>query len=249
MDIMNGGLYKIYENAFSNGIEGVLMNGLIWMGTYESMISQVEEKLSQGYTTIKMKVGAIDFEKECRVLESIRMRFSKEEIALRVDANGAFEKDNVFEKLTKLATYDLHSIEQPISAKQLELMHQICAHSPIPVALDEELIGIFDYRKKYDLLKKIKPAYIILKPSLLGGFQHTSDWIEIAGRLGIGWWITSALESNIGLNAIAQFTAKFNNPLPQGLGTGQLYINNIDSPLVVRDGNLYYDNKLPWGEV
>ncbi len=249
LDIMNGGLHKIYENPFSNGVEGVLMNGLIWMGTYESMIMQVEEKLRQGFTTIKLKVGAIDFEKECKVLESIRKRFLKEQITLRVDANGAFETSEVYEKLKKLATYDLHSIEQPIRAGQTEMMYQVCKRSPIPVALDEELIGVFDYRKKYDLLKKVKPAFIILKPSLLGGFQQTSDWIEIAGRLGIGWWITSALESNIGLNAIAQFTAKYNNPLPQGLGTGQLYINNIDSPLVVRGGHLYYDNKLPWGEI
>ncbi len=249
LDIMQGASRKIYENTFSDGVEGILMNGLIWMGTYDSMAAQVEEKLRQGFTTLKMKVGAIDFDKECMVLERIRKRYSSAQITLRVDANGAFTRDDVYEKLKELARYELHSIEQPIAAGQTDFMREVCAQSPVPVALDEELIGLFDYRKKFELLKKVKPPYIILKPSLLGGFQQTSEWIEIAGRLGVGWWITSALESNIGLNAIAQFVAKYKNALPQGLGTGQLYINNIESPLVVREGHLYYNSKLPWGEV
>lgn len=246
LDLMNGGKRIVYPNAFTGSGEGILMNGLIWMGSYEDMLNQVETKLQQGFSTIKMKIGAIDFEEELRILSVIRSRFSKEKITLRVDANGAFSKDDVWGKLDRLATFDLHSIEQPIKAGQADLMAEICEKSPIPVALDEELIGILDYRQKFALLKKIHPPFIILKPSLLGGFQHTKEWIEIANRLGIGWWITSALESNIGLNAIAQFTASVNNGLPQGLGTGQLYTNNFDSPLEVRNGHLYYDLDKDW---
>lgn len=246
LDFMNGGKRVIYSNEFSAGRKGILMNGLIWMGSYEDMLAQVEYKLEQGFSTLKMKVGAIDFDQELRILASIRSRFSKEEITLRVDANGAFSPENVNEKLGRLAEFDLHSIEQPIKAGQHDLLTTVCASSPVPVALDEELIGIFDYREKFALLKKIQPPFIILKPGLLGGFQHTKEWIEIANRLNIGWWITSALESNIGLNAIAQFTASFNNELPQGLGTGQLYHNNFESPLRIDNGHLYYDSTATW---
>lgn len=246
LDIMNGGQRILFKNGFSNNDEGILMNGLIWMGSYENMLAQVEEKLSQGFTTLKMKVGAIDFEQECRILEAVRERFDKDTITLRVDANGAFAADNAKERLARLSAFDLHSIEQPVKAGQHELMADLCATSPVPVALDEELIGIANYRDKFALLKKLAPPFIILKPTLLGGFTATSEWIEIANRLHIGWWITSALESNIGLNAIAQYTAKFNNPLPQGLGTGQLYTNNFDSPLTVENGHLYYRKEVAW---
>ncbi len=246
LDYMNGGERVIYKNDFSAGKKGILMNGLIWMGSYEDMLAQVEVKLAQGFSTLKMKVGAIDFEQELRILDSIRKRFSPEEITLRVDANGAFSPEDVQDKLRRLAAFGLHSIEQPVKAGQLELMAEVCASSPVPVALDEELIGIFDYREKFALLKKIQPPFIILKPGLLGGFQHTKEWIEIANRLNIGWWITSALESNIGLNAIAQFTASFNNELPQGLGTGQLYHNNLESPLRIDNGHLYYNSAASW---
>jgi len=246
MDFMNGGKRILFKNSFSCDKEGILMNGLIWMGSYEHMAKQVEDKLAQGYSTLKMKVGAIDFEQELRILSSIRARFTREEITLRVDANGAFSPEDVNYKLSKLAEFELHSIEQPIRAGQHALLAEICKSSPVPVALDEELIGIYDYRQKFALLKKIQPPFIILKPTLLGGFQQTREWIEIANRLEIGWWITSALESNVGLNAIAQFTANFHNTLPQGLGTGQLYENNFESPLRISGGKLFYDKSLNW---
>lgn len=246
LDIMGGGKRIIYRNPFSCGEKGILMNGLIWMGSYENMLSQVEDKLAQGFSTLKMKVGAIDFEQELSILKTIRERFSKDEITLRVDANGAFLPEEVKEKLARLSEFELHSIEQPIKAGQHELLTELCSASPVPVALDEELIGICDYREKFALLKKIQPPFIILKPTLLGGFQHTMEWIEIANRLKINWWITSALESNIGLSAIAQFTAKFGNVLPQGLGTGQLYTNNFESPLKIMNGQLFYDQSFNW---
>ncbi|NIJ53015.1 o-succinylbenzoate synthase [Dyadobacter arcticus] len=246
LDIMNGGCRILFKNAFSAGKQGILMNGLIWMGSFDQMLEQVSDKLSQGFTTLKMKVGAIDFQQECRILESVRGEFDKNDIILRVDANGAFRAEDVSYKLNELATFDLHSIEQPVKAGQEGLMAELCAASPIPIALDEELIGHFDYHAKFALLKKLAPPFIILKPTLLGGFQHTNEWIEIANRLRIDWWITSALESNIGLNAIAQYTASKNNPLPQGLGTGQLFTNNFNSPLTVERGKLFYDLDEDW---
>ncbi|WP_373516020.1 o-succinylbenzoate synthase [Persicitalea sp.] len=245
-DFMNGGEKILFKNDFSQKKTGIDINGLVWMGSEEFMHQQIEEKLTQGFTTIKIKVGAIDFAQECRVLETIRKRFSSEEITLRVDANGAFVAGEVEEKLNCLAQYSLHSIEQPVAIAQPELMAQLAATSPIPVALDEELIGKMDYMEKFSLLKSIHPPYIILKPTLLGGFQQCGEWIEIAQRLSIGWWITSALESNIGLNAIAQFTAQFETTLPQGLGTGQIYENNFSSPLNIRQGKLYADGPETW---
>jgi len=246
LDFMNGGRRVYFNNDFTAGAKGILMNGLIWMGSFEEMNDQIKLKLAQGYTTLKMKVGAIDFEQECRILNGVRSRYSSNEITLRVDANGAFSTDHVMDKLKRLAEFDLHSIEQPIKAGQLDCMAELCEISPIPVALDEELIGIYDYRQKFALLKKIKPQYVILKPTLLGGFRHTKEWIEIANRLNIPWWITSALESNIGLSAIAQFTASFRNHLPQGLGTGQLYDNNFESPLSIQTGRLFNDPNGAW---
>jgi o-succinylbenzoate synthase len=246
LDIMNGGRRIYFDNAFTRGEKGILMNGLIWMGSYDQMMEQIGEKLEQGFTTLKMKVGAIDFEQECRVLENVRSRYPAEEIKLRVDANGAFNTHDAMMKLERLSKFDLHSIEQPIKAGQQDCMAELCEISPVPVALDEELIGISDYRQKFALLKKIKPQYVILKPTLLGGFRHTKEWIEIANRLNIPWWITSALESNIGLSAIAQFTGAFDNRLPQGLGTGQLYENNFASPLKIQDGHLFTDHSIAW---
>ena len=245
-DFMNGGERVLYKNDFSQKKAGIAINGLVWMGSEEFMQQQIQEKLAQGFTTIKIKVGAIDFAQECRVLEGTRSRFAQEEIALRVDANGAFLADEVEEKLNRLAVYKLHSIEQPVAVGQPELMAQLAVNSPIPIALDEELIGKIDYMEKFSLLKSIHPKYIILKPTLLGGFQQCREWIEIAQRLSIGWWITSALESNIGLNAIAQFTAQFDTSLPQGLGTGELYENNFSSPLAIREGKLFADGPHAW---
>ncbi len=245
-DFMNGGQKVLFRNHFSKKEAGIVINGLVWMGSEGSMLQQIEEKLAQGFTTIKIKVGAIDFAQECRVLESIRSRFSSQEIALRVDANGAFSAGEVRDKLDCLAKHSLHSIEQPVAVGQPELMAHLAVSSPVPIALDEELIGKMDYMEKFSLLKTIHPQFIILKPTLLGGFQQCREWIEIAQRLSIGWWITSALESNIGLNAIAQFTAQFDTTLPQGLGTGQIYENNFASPLAIRDGKLFADGADAW---
>lgn len=246
LDYLNGCKRVLFSNDFVTGELRIPINGLVWMGSRDFMLQQVEEKIAAGFNTIKLKIGAIDFEQECSILAHIRRHFSAQEITLRVDANGAFDVTNVRERLQRLSEFNIHSIEQPIQPKQPELMTELCETSPVPVALDEELIGNYDYAAKRRLLKSLKPRYIILKPTLLGGFETTREWIETAQRLDIGWWITSALESNIGLNAIAQFTAEFDNPLPQGLGTGQLYHNNISGPLLIEKGYLRYDSHQSW---
>ncbi|RIV19829.1 o-succinylbenzoate synthase [Fibrisoma montanum] len=246
LDYLAGGQRVIRDGDFVQGNRSIPINGLIWMGSPAFMRQQIEEKIQAGYTTLKLKIGALDFEQECELLAMIRDRFTPEQITLRVDANGAFRPDEAMAKLERLATYGLHSIEQPIRAGQHELMADLCQHTPLPIALDEELIGHSEYVDKFRLLKKIQPQFIILKPTLLGGLRHCDEWIELAGRLGMGWWITSALESNIGLNAIAQYTAQFKNLLPHGLGTGQLYYNNFDSPLTVENGQLHYNPAQPW---
>lgn len=246
LDYLNGCKQVLFPNDFVNHQRKIPINGLVWMGSHEFMLRQVEEKITAGFDTIKLKIGAIDFEQECAILAHIRRHFSAQEITLRVDANGAFDTTNVHDRLKKLSEFEVHSIEQPIQPKQHELMAELCESSPVAIALDEELIGRYDYAAKRRLLKTLKPQYIILKPTLLGGFEPTREWIETAQRLDIGWWITSALESNIGLNAIAQFTAEFDNPLPQGLGTGQLYHNNIPSPLQIEGGYLRYDSQQTW---
>jgi o-succinylbenzoate synthase len=241
LDYLNGGRGIVFENDFTTRNTPIAINGLVWMGDRDFMNQQIKEKISAGYTTLKLKVGALDFAQECEVLANIRAQYDRSKITLRVDANGAFKADDVHEKLKKLATFDLHSIEQPIEANQHELMADLCKNAAVAVALDEELIGEYNYSQKLTLLKKLSPPYIVLKPMLLGGFRQTQEWIETAQRLNIGWWVTSALESNIGLRAIAQFTAQFNNPLPQGLGTGQLYDNNFESPLRIENGFLRYE--------
>ena len=246
LDYLHGGKRLIRDEEFMTGNRSVPVNGLVWMGSPAFMQQQIEEKLRAGYTTLKLKIGAVDFEQELALLASIRERFSADQITLRVDANGAFSPGQAMQKLEQLATFNLHSIEQPIRAGQSDALAELCRHSPVPIALDEELIGTMEYVEKFRLLKRIQPQYIILKPSLLGGLYHCDAWIESASRLGIGWWVTSALESNIGLNAIAQYAAQFKNPMPQGLGTGQLYDNNFDSPLIVERGQLRYDPATPW---
>ncbi|MFK7900762.1 MAG: o-succinylbenzoate synthase [Cyclobacteriaceae bacterium] len=238
--------HQFFSTPFTTEEKGVPINGLVWMGTKEFMHQQIEAKLTSGFTCIKMKIGAIDFEDEFTLLQSIRDRFPADKLTLRVDANGAFNESNVNQILERLASLDIHSIEQPIAVNQPELMHKLCSSSPIPIALDEELIGIRPIEEKRTLLETIRPPYIILKPSLLGGFQQTDEWITLAEELDIGWWMTSALESNIGLNAIAQYASSKKTTIPQGLGTGKLYHNNIESPLEVSNGFIYYRKGRGW---
>ena len=216
-----------FDNAYTKGEAILPVNGLIWMGSPEFMLKQIEEKLAEGYTCLKLKIGAIDFQQELDIIQSIRKRFTAEEITLRVDANGAFSIKEAPYKLSQLAKFGIHSIEQPIKSGQWEAMRTLCQTSPIPIALDEELIGIRDTKKKINLLESINPPFIILKPSLLGGFFETEEWITLAEERQIAWWITSALESNYGLKAICQFTANYPVTIPQGLGTGKLYSNNF----------------------
>lgn len=246
-DLLNGGKRIIFDNAFDRGEERIPINGLIWMGEKSFMQQQIEEKLKAGFNTIKLKIGAIDFDTELSLLEGIRDQYSTNDITLRVDANGAFTVTDAMHKMEQLAALEIHSIEQPIKPGQFELMKMLCAESPLDIALDEELIGIHTKAEKRALLVEIKPQYIILKPALLGGLLACQEWIEIAESLNIGWWMTSMLEANIGLNSIAQFTAQYQPSLPQGLGTGQLYHNNIDSPLEIRKGELLYNSPKGWG--
>ncbi|MBI3135622.1 MAG: o-succinylbenzoate synthase [Bacteroidetes bacterium] len=238
LDLKNGGCEIYFPSEFTTGKKSIPINGLIWMGSKEFMQQQIQEKIEAGYRCLKLKIGAIDFETELELLKSIRQKFSKNEIELRVDANGAFSAEDALSKLDQLAKFDLHSIEQPIRQGQHEAMQKLCASTPLPIALDEELIGVTDPEKKAALLTFIVPQYIILKPSLVGGFQSSDEWISLAEKNNIGWWITSALESNIGLNAIAQYTFTKNNSMPQGLGTGQLYTNNFPSGLTIEKGRL-----------
>lgn len=238
LDLKNGGKGVFYETEFTNGKQAIPINGLIWMGDEAFMQSQITQKLAEGFSCIKMKIGAIDFDKELEILAGIRKQVSAEEITLRVDANGAFSPEEAPEKLRRLSEFELHSIEQPIRQGQTEAMHSLCAKNILPIALDEELIGIHDFEEKKQLLDKIQPQYVILKPSLIGGFKGTKEWIELAEERNIPWWITSALESNIGLDAIAQFTSTYEITLPQGLGTGALYTNNTPSLLKVEKGEL-----------
>jgi len=238
LDLKNGGKQIYFPSEFTEGKKSIPINGLIWMGSKDFMEQQIHEKIDQGYSCIKLKIGAIDFETEVELLQSIRNKFSKQDMELRVDANGAFSVEDALKKLEQLAKLDLHSIEQPIKQGQPEAMQKLCSATPLPIALDEELIGINLLDKRSELLTFIKPQYIILKPSLVGGFQSSDEWIALAEKNKIGWWITSALESNIGLNAIAQYTATKNPPMPQGLGTGQLYTNNFESGLRIEKGML-----------
>lgn len=221
----------LWDSPFARGEAGISINGLIWMGTFDEMSARIDEKLSAGFSCIKLKIGAINFEDEIALLEKIRGRYSKETITLRVDANGGFQPQDAAQKLERLAELDIHSIEQPIMARQWEEMAKLCANTPIPIALDEELIGINESKDKIALLDTIGPQYIILKPTLHGGIKGSEEWIDLAKQRQIGYWITSALESNIGLNAIAQWAATLGVDMPQGLGTGALYTNNIESPL------------------
>ena len=235
---------QLWHTPFSQGKEGIPINGLIWMGNFDEMYHRIEEKMQQGFRCIKLKIGAIDFDKELELLAHIRQHFSPEQIELRVDANGAFSPTDALEKLKRLSEYQLHSIEQPIRAGQWDEMAHLCEQTPFPIALDEELIGVNNRATKETLLDTIRPQYIILKPSLHGGIGGSEEWIKLASERGIGSWVTSALESNIGLNAIAQWTATLNPTLPQGLGTGMLFTDNIDYPLHIEGDCLWYDSNM-----
>ncbi|WP_035632237.1 o-succinylbenzoate synthase [Flavobacterium sp. CF136] len=238
--------YLLFPSDFTNNSKSIAINGLVWMGEEAFMKEQIEEKLAQGFTCIKLKIGAIDFEKELQLLHFIRSYFSEKQIEIRVDANGAFSLGEALDKIIQLSGFKLHSIEQPIQKNNTDRMAELCKTTPFPIALDEELIGVFSLEKKEALLQKIMPQYIILKPSFVGGFRGTQEWISLAEKYNIGWWITSALESNIGLNAIAQWTFLQNSDMPQGLGTGALYTNNFDCPLEVLNGQLWYNNSENW---
>ena len=236
----------MFDTAFSRGEVGIPINGLVWMGNYDEMLQRMEEKLEKGFRCVKLKIGAIAFDQELDLVKRIRDRFSFHEVELRLDANGAFPYEEALYKLELLSQYAIHSIEQPIKAQQWALMAELCRESPLPIALDEELIGVNDLEMKHHMLNIIKPRYIILKPSLHGGMQGCREWIDTARDMGIGSWITSALESNIGLNAIAQFAADVYGDhitMPQGLGTGQLFTDNIPMPLEIRGDKLWRSEK------
>jgi len=246
LDLKNGGNRILFPSEFTNSNEKIPINGLVWMGEADFMRQQIREKIELGFHCIKLKIGALNFETELKIIREIRDVFSAEEIEIRVDANGAFHPDEALEKLKRLSDLDLHSIEQPIKAGQFDEMASLCKNTPLPIALDEELIGVYGLEKKKALIAQIKPQYIILKPSLLGGFSQSEEWIKLAEKQETDWWVTSALESNIGLNAIAQWTYTLNNPMPQGLGTGQVFSNNISSPLIIEKGNLSYSSNHDW---
>ena len=238
--------FELFPSSFTRGKKSIPINGLIWMGNKSFMKNQIQEKLKSGFSCLKMKIGALNFDAEMELLKEIRKEFSSNEIELRVDANGAFNPKNALEKLHRLSALEIHSIEQPIQQGQVQEMAELCSKTPLPIALDEELIGVFSSKQKKKLIATIAPQYIILKPSLIGGFAGSEEWINLAQQNNCGWWITSALESNVGLNAIAQFTYTLQSNLPQGLGTGGLFTNNFTSPLEVKNGTLQYDPLLNW---
>ena len=238
--------FLLFPSKFTNDQKSILINGLVWMGEESFMKQQIEEKLAEGFRCIKLKIGAIDFDTELKLLGYIRQHFTPDQVEIRVDANGAFSLDLALNKINQLSEFKIHSIEQPIQKNNTDSMAELCKATPIPIALDEELIGVFKLEEKEQLLQKIMPQYIILKPSFIGGFRGTKEWISLAEKYNIGWWITSALESNVGLNAIAQWTFLQPNLMPQGLGTGALYTNNFDSPLEVSEGQLWYRKTQEW---
>lgn len=244
LDLKYGGKRVLFDQTFTNG-EPISINGLVWMAEIEDMKEEAFQKLSTGFTCIKFKVGAHDFEEEMQLLRSIRQEFNSDRVEIRLDANGAFWMKEALTKLERLAELEIHSIEQPIRPGEWEAMADLCANTPIPIALDEELIGVKGSRR-HELLEVINPQYIILKPNLIGGFKAADHWVELAGIYGCGWWATSALESDIGLNAIAQWAASKHPEMPQGLGTGSLFVDNISSPLTVKGETLTYDPERSW---
>lgn len=239
LDLINGGHRKLFDCAFLNG-KAIPINGLVWMGSKDFMYNQLIDKIEKGFKCIKIKIAAIDFEEELELLRYIRSEFNEGDIEIRVDANGGFKPEEALQKLQVLSSFKIHSIEQPIPVKLWDQMANLCSVSELPIALDEELIGISDTASKKQMLETINPNYIILKPSLIGGVDHANEWIDLANELKIKWWATSALESNIGLNAISQWISTKETDMYQGLGTGQLFANNFNSPLVVSQGEILY---------
>ena len=247
LDLAAGGRHQLYANAFVAGRAGLPINGLVWMGDAGFMREQIRQKLATGYSCLKLKIGSLDFETELALLAEIRAEAGPAELVLRVDANGAFVPAEALGKLARLAEFGLHSIEQPIAAGQWAALAELCRHSPVPIALDEELIGLTDPARQAALLTQVRPPYLVLKPTLLGGHAATRRWIALAAEHGANWWITSALESNVGLNAVAQLTAEYDVAgFAQGLGTGQLYYNNVAAPLSISAGALHYDPAGAW---
>lgn len=246
-DLAGGGHRIPWDSYWTRTGEGIPINGLIWMGSKKQMAERIREKIDEGFRCIKLKIGGIDFDQELDLLRYLRGLFPVGQLEIRLDANGAFLPDDALSRLDALARFDIHSIEQPIRQGQWEQMADVCRKSPIPVALDEELIGVNNRELRRQMIEFIHPRYVILKPTLCGGFEGADHWIELAEASGIGWWATSALESNIGLNAIAQWIAAKGKPaMVQGLGTGNLYLNNIPSPIYLRGDRLYYNQEGRW---
>lgn len=245
-DLANGGIFRPFDNDWAWGRSSIPINGLVWMGDFDEMSHRVDEKIEAGFRLLKIKIGGIDFGSECALLEKLRKRYSPEDLTLRLDANGSFTPRNAIERLEALSRYGIHSIEQPIKPGQWAEMARICGMSPIDVALDEELIGVRSPEETARMLDIIQPRYVIVKPALCGGLEAASTLVRLAERRNIGWWATSALESDIGLNAIAQWASQYDNPLPHGLGTGLLYHNNIPSPIRLRGSHLIYDPSQQW---
>lgn len=242
-DLIGGGKGVLFESDFTEGLSGIPINGLIWMASKQNMLQQIKQRIDEGFTCIKMKIGALDFDEEIDLLRLIRKEFHPDIIQLRVDANGAFAPDEALEKLKRLSDFHLHSIEQPVKPGNWQIMAALCEQTPLPIALDEELFAPGADANKSNLLKTIKPQYLVLKPSMLGGFAKTQEWIDLADSMNIVWWITSALESNIGLNALAQWTYTLNNPLHHGLGTGKLFLNNFPAKLFIEKGILMFQHQ------
>ncbi len=245
-DLSNGGSKLLFPSLFTQGKDVIPINGLVWMGDFETMRKRIIDKIESGYSCIKLKIGAVNFEDELKLLKLIRNNFTEYDIELRLDANGAFSPDEALEKISRLSEFTIHSIEQPIKQHQWKRMAEVCRLSPIPIALDEELIGVYRREDIKRMLEVINPHFIILKPSFLGGWKQGNIFIEEANNRNVGWWVTSALESNIGLNAIAQWTYPLQNSMPQGLGTGQLFSNNISSPLNISNASLNYRPDFNW---
>jgi len=246
IDLKNGGMRDLFPSSFTKGDKAIPINGLIWMGSKDFMLEQVKHKIESGFSCLKLKIGGLDFQDELNILDEIRSEYDSNILEIRLDANGGFSPTEASEKLSQLSEYEIHSIEQPILPGQYELSAKIISNSPIPIAFDEELIGLKTFEEKKRMIESTGPDFIIIKPSLIGGFSGAKEWIDLAESNNIGWWITSALESNIGLNAIAQWTATFNTDMLQGLGTGQVFSNNFDCPLELGAGILSYDLSKHW---